>query len=145
MKIKTVLSIVLFSILVPASPAFSDEVKTAEKGKTTVVNVEASKVQAMLKADPKIVIVDIRTPEEFAEGHLANARNINFSAPDFKEELGKLDRDKTYLMHCRSGGRSTQSLKVWKELGFKRVVHLNKGVMDAEEAGIPLVKGKPKK
>lgn len=142
MKISTVLSsaVLSFSALVPL--AYSAEpVEVKEEG-TTVVNVEAEKVSAVLKADPKIEIIDIRTPEEFAAGHLAKAKNIDFKADTFKSELAKLDKEKTYLMHCRSGGRSTASLPIWKELGFKRVIHLNSGILGAEKAGIEMVQGK---
>jgi len=142
MKIPTLVStaFLFFSVAVPNLCA--SEPPVAKEEETVVVNVEAEKVAAVLKADPKIVIVDIRTPEEFAVGHLAKAKNVNFKADDFKAELAKLDKEKTYLMHCRSGGRSTASLPVWKELGFKRVIHLNTGILGVQKAGVELVKGK---
>ena len=89
--------------------------------------------------DPKIVVVDIRTPEEFAKGHIKGAVNINMNSKDFSEKLGKLERDKTYIMHCRSGGRSASSLPVWKRLGFKNVLHLSSGTLGWVKAGQPLV------
>ena len=140
MKILTLFGFALFSISLPLVSA-AEPAAVEEEG-TVVVNVEAEKVEAVLKADPKIVVIDIRTPEEFAAGHLAKAKNVNFSAETFKAELAKLDKETTYLMHCRSGGRSTASLPVWKELGFKRVIHLNTGILGAEKAGIKLIKGK---
>jgi len=142
MKIPMIVStaFLAFSAVVPN--LLASEPAVAKEEGTAVVNVEAEKVLAVLKADPKIVIVDIRTPEEFAAGHLAKAKNINFSADSFKAELAKLDKEKTYLMHCRSGGRSTASLPVWKELGFKRVIHLNSGILGVQKAGVELVKGK---
>ena len=139
MKISTMISsaFLAFSMVVPSSLASEPEV--VKEAGTAVVNVEAEKVLAVLKADPKIVVIDIRTPEEFAAGHLEKATNIDFKAETFKAELAKLDKEKTYLMHCRSGGRSTASLPVWKELGFKRVIHLDTGILGAEKAGIKLV------
>jgi rhodanese-related sulfurtransferase len=142
MKISTIVSsaFLAFSFVAPIS--FASEPEVVKEAGTAVVNVEAEKVLAVLKADPKIVVIDIRTPEEFEAGHLEKATNIDFQAETFKAELAKLDKEKTYLMHCRSGGRSTASLPVWKELGFKRVIHLNTGILGAEKAGIELVKGK---
>ena len=116
--------------------------KPAEAEAVTVVKAE--KLMDVLKADPKIVIVDIRTPAEFEEGHLPKATNINFMSDEFTEELGKLDRDKTYLMHCKSGGRSTASLEIWKKLGFKKILHLDTGIVGAEKAGVKLVKEEKK-
>ncbi|MGC6464126.1 MAG: rhodanese-like domain-containing protein [Akkermansiaceae bacterium] len=143
MKLKTVLSALMFSLVVPASVSHGLEPKAAKASATEVVDLPAAKIEETLKKDPKIVIIDIRTPKEFAEGHLQGAKNIDFNGGDFKAKLNKLDKSKTYMMHCRSGGRSTESLKVWKELGFKKVIHLNKGILEMQEAKIPLVKGKP--
>ena len=132
----------MLATALPGSLLLAQEPAVKEVAIPAIVVVKAESVPAVLKADPKIVIIDIRTPEEFASGHLAKAKNINFSAGNFKAELAKLDKGKTYLMHCRSGGRSTASLPVWKELGFKKVLHLDSGTKGIEEAGIELVKGK---
>lgn len=104
-----------------------------------VIPVTPEKVAASLKKDPKIVVVDLRTPEEYAAGHLAKAVNVNFFSEDFEKELAKLDRTKTYVMHCKSGGRSTKSLAVWKKLGFKKVLHLDTGILGWQKAGLKLV------
>jgi len=114
---------------------------SGEKDVTQIIDLAASKIQETLKEDPKIIIVDIRTPEEFAQGHLAHAKNINFMGGSFEDELAKLDKSKTYMMHCRSGGRSTRSLPIWKKLGFQKVIHLNKGMNDIQTTQLPLEKG----
>ena len=142
MKLTKIFAFSFLAVAGSSSVVFAAEPVAEQKGAEAVTAVKAEKVPALLKADPKIVIIDIRTPEEFESGHLANAKNINFSADTFKAELDKLDKDKTYLMHCRSGGRSTASLPVWKELGFKKVLHLDSGILGVEKAGIGLVKGK---
>lgn len=109
-----------------------------------VVTITAKKAAARLKKDPKIVVVDIRTPDEFAKGHIKGAVNINMNAEDFAAKLGKLDRDKTYLMHCKSGGRSSASIPVWNRLGFKNVLHLTSGTLGWVKAKQPLVVPKKK-
>ncbi len=104
-----------------------------------VTDVTAEQAAAKLKEDAKIVVVDVRTPEEFKEGHIKGAVNIDFKSEDFAEKLGKLDRKKTYLMHCRSGGRSGASFAVWKSLGFEKVLHLKSGALGWEKAGYKFV------
>lgn len=125
MKNLTVMLLAAFSLL---GSAFAEVVPIAPKA-----------AAERLKKDPKIVVVDIRTPEEFAEGHINGAININMRAEDFEENLAKLDRGSTYLMHCLSGGRSTASIPVWEKLGFKKVLHLDEGKMGWVEEDLPLV------
>jgi len=88
----------------------------------------------------KVVILDIRTPKEFAEGHIAGAKNIDFRAADFEKQISVLDRTPHYLVHCASGGRSTQSLEVFKRLHFRSIVHLDGGIKAWQQAGKPVVK-----
>lgn len=111
-------------------------------GEVTAISVK--RAAALLKKDPKIVVVDIRTPDEFAEGHIKGAININMNTKDFAKKLAKLDRNKTYLMHCRSGGRSAASIPVWNRLGFKNVLHLAAGTIGWKKEGQPLVKAAKK-
>lgn len=110
----------------------------------TPISVERAAAR-LEKEDSEVVVVDIRTPEEFAQGHIKGAININLNADDFAKKLGKLDRDKTYLMHCRSGGRSSASIPVWERLGFKNVLHLTSGTLGWAKEGQPLVKPEKKK
>ena len=93
-----------------------------------------------LLAGNVVTVLDVRTPEEFAEGHLPNAVNIDFRDAGFSEALAKLDRSKPYLIHCRSGGRSGQALSVFKELGFAKIHHLNDGILGWTASGRQLSK-----
>jgi rhodanese-related sulfurtransferase len=95
---------------------------------------------AKLVAEKKVSVLDVRTPKEFTDGHIAGATNLNFNAPDFEERLGQLDKSKTWLVHCASGGRSTQSLVALKKLGFQSVVHLDGGLKAWQKAGKPVEK-----
>lgn len=109
-----------------------------------VTPVTVKQAVERMKKFSKIIVVDIRTPGEFAKGHIKKAININMNDNDFSKQLAKLDREKTYLMHCRSGGRSTASLPVWNRLGFKNVLHLSSGTLGWVKAGQPLVVAKKK-
>lgn len=88
------------------------------------VSVEAA--QSII-SENEIVILDVRTPEEFEAGHIANATNVNFKSADFAENLSKLDRNAHYVLHCKSGGRSSKALEVMKEQGFQKISHMNNG------------------
>lgn len=52
------------------------------------------------------VVIDVRKPDEYAGGHVAGAENVDVTARDFREQIGRYDRDKTYYLYCRSGNRS---------------------------------------
>lgn len=90
--------------------------------------------------NPDFVILDVRTPEEFAEGHLEKAVNMNFYSESFRNELKALDRNKTYLLHCHSGNRSSNTLKIMRELNFRKIYHMTGGTIEWEEEGLPMVK-----
>lgn len=114
--------------------------ESKEKGKKEVVEKEiltvtAAKAQELLAKKKAPVVIDIRTLGEFQAGHLPGSKMIDYQSADFREKLAKLDRNQSYLFHCQSGGRSTRALKVWEELGFKKVYHLKSGFAGWEKAG----------
>ena len=96
-------------------------------------NMKALEAAKILKDNPNAVVLDIRTPAEFNEGHIPNAVNIDYKADSFESELDKLDRDTTYLMHCRSGRRSANSFETFKKLGFKNIIHMDDGILGWKE------------
>ncbi|OQX28679.1 MAG: hypothetical protein B0D92_07630 [Spirochaeta sp. LUC14_002_19_P3] len=81
------------------------------------------------KSNGKGIILDIRTPREYDRGHVPAAKNIDYYAADFNQQLSKLDKDNAYFIYCNSGNRSGNSLKLFKELGFKEVYDLRGGWM----------------
>ena len=131
-RIIFLLATILLGVLTAVTSIAADAV--------AVKHVDAQGAAKLLKEDPKVVVLDIRTPKEFAEGHMKGAKNIDFNADDFAASLKKLETDKTYLVHCASGGRSTRSLEQFKKLGFKSVVHLDGGFKGWEKAGQPVEK-----
>ena len=107
-------------------------------GDVTVIS--AKRAAAQLKKDPETVVVDLRTPKEFAKGHIKGAINLDLKGKSFAAKLGELDRQKTYVMHCRSGSRSSVSVPIWNRLGFQKVLHLTTGTVGWVKAGEELVK-----
>ena len=92
------------------------------------------------QGNPDFVIIDIRTPEEFNEGHIENAVNIDFYSETFREDLDKLDKSKTYFIYCRSGNRSGRAMPVMKELGFQEVYNLSAGIKEWIAEGLTVVR-----
>jgi rhodanese-related sulfurtransferase len=86
-----------------------------------------------------LVVLDVRTPEEFAEGHLEGAVLVDFYAEDFTEQLAALDPDVPYVVYCRSGNRSGQTVPVMEELGFSSATDIAGGILAWEDADLPVV------
>lgn len=74
------------------------------------------------------VLIDVRTPSEFASGSIAGAKNIDIMSPDFQNQIGTLDKGKQYFLFCRSGNRSAQACNIMAEQGF--IVYNLKGGVD---------------
>lgn len=90
-------------------------------------------------SDPSVVILDVRTPQEFAEGHLANAINIDFQSGNFEQEIASLDKSKTYAVYCRSSNRSGEAVKVMADAGFTSMYDMDGGIIDWQAAGGQIV------
>jgi len=106
---------------------------------TMIKDVSVETAVRLIKEKPELVILDIRTPQEFAEGHLDKARLIDFNSPDFSDKLHQLDPATPYLVHCASGGRSGQSLVQFSELGFSEIYHLKDGYKGWVASGNPVI------
>lgn len=100
-------------------------------GNQSVANQEGDGVVDVEKfADliqPSCQLIDVRTPQEFAKGHIPKAVNIDYKNADFKSQINILDTSKPVLLYCHSGGRSAKSYKILKEKGFKEVYDLQGG------------------
>lgn len=120
--------------------------RSAESATETVAAAGTPAVQLVdvpkalqLTADPSIRIIDVRTPEEFAEGHIERAELFDFNAGGFSEQIAELDRGATYFVYCRSGNRSGQATAIMAELGFTHVYDLDGGIVSWLAAGAPTV------
>lgn len=98
---------------------------------------EAAALSDCRRGDSAFVVLDVRTPREFAEGRIPGALNMDFKAGDFPERLALLDRGKTYLVHCAAGGRSAKSVEKMKALGFRSVLHMKEGFSAWQSASLP--------
>lgn len=129
----------------PAADADSDTAATAAPavevaaGFSTISADDAAAVLA--DAPDDLVILDVRTPEEYAEGHLDGAVLVDFYDADFADQLAELDPDVPYLVYCRSGNRSGQTLPLMEQLGFGSASDIDGGILAWAGAGLPIVAG----
>ncbi len=93
-----------------------------------------------LRQQTNVVVLDVRTPKEFAEGHIPGAVNIDWNAADFGSKAAALDQSKTYLVHCAVGGRSAKASDKMTALQFTNVYNLEGGMKAWEKAGKPVKK-----
>lgn len=100
--------------------------------------VDAKGARDILASNPQAVILDIRTAKEVSEGHIDGAVFADFYAADFDAQLTKLDRRVPYIVHCRSGGRSTKALTTLERLGFTNITHMDGGIRGWNSADLPL-------
>lgn len=101
--------------------------------------LEVSKYEKKM-TQPEVQLVDVRTPEEFNEGHLENAINIDVTADDFDAKVASLDKEKPVMVYCKSGGRSAKASARLKELGFKTISDLEGGITNWKSENKPVVK-----
>jgi rhodanese-related sulfurtransferase len=92
------------------------------------------------KDNPDFVILDIRTPPEFQNGHIQNGVLVDYYSRTFINRLKELDKDKIYLVYCRSGNRSGKALALFKHLGFKNVYNMAQGINGWARLGYPVVR-----
>ena len=91
-------------------------------------------------ASPGVTIVDVRTPQEFADGHIEGAVNIPVELPDFMDQVSQLDPSGTYAVYCRSGNRSQPAVAGMSSVGINGIYELESGTTGWTSEGQPLVK-----
>lgn len=100
------------------------------------VNLSAIEVKQLIASDQDIIVLDVRTPYEFQDGHLEGAVNIDYTSPDFEQEIAKLDTTATYLLYCKSGNRSSRATAVMKRHNFNNIFNATVGFNALKSAGI---------
>ena len=119
-----------------AKPGAAGTPATASSAK----NVTPEEVERLMKADPKPLVLDVRTAEEFAAGHVEGATNIDINDADFQKKVAALPASQPVVVHCAAGGRSSRALKIMDEKKFPAVYHLNGGFNAWKAAGKPVAK-----
>ncbi len=114
--------ILVFTVFVTASAA----------GEPRAMNITVEQARKILDergSRPDFIVLDVRTQDEFAAGHLPRAVNIDILAADFETRLRALDPEKTYLVYCRSGNRSARAVQTMQRMGFRSIYHMWEGTL----------------
>lgn len=102
--------------------------------KEEVLNPRAFK--AKMGEQKEFTLLDVRTPDEFKEGYISGAKNINWNDAKFSAEVAKLDKSKPVFVYCKAGGRSAAATNALKEMGFKQVFDLEGGISNWTRQGL---------
>lgn len=124
--------IFLFSFF--AGTLMLNSCSNAQPGKT---NLTATEFATKLQESGNSVILDVRSPEEFASGHLENATNIDWNGNDFENKTKVLNKEKPIFIYCLSGGRSAEAAQKLRASGFKEVYEMQGGIMKWRSAKLP--------
>jgi rhodanese-related sulfurtransferase len=90
------------------------------------------------KNEANAIILDVRTENEYQNGHLENAVLINMHAPDFSSKIKDLNKDNTYYVYCRSGARSRSAVKLMRKEGFSKAFNIKGGIHQLSRKGVEL-------
>tara|TARA_B100000212_G_C27317043_1_gene508404 strand:- start:33 stop:737 length:705 start_codon:yes stop_codon:yes gene_type:complete len=99
--------------------------------------VSANKFSEIISNDKSVIIIDVRTPDEFNKGHLKNSLNVNWFDENFDENLNIFSKDLPVMVYCLSGGRSSKANERIKSLGFKNVYELDGGILEWRKNKLP--------
>lgn len=134
----------LVPVLLAGVPFFQRAASAADSGGSAAVAEHPPKEAAAMIREygsrEDFVLLDVRTPLEYGVERLAGAVMIDYYSATFREELGHLDRGKTYLVYCRTGNRSGKTASLMEEMGFRNVHHLSGGIVKWKEDGLPTVR-----
>lgn len=101
--------------------------KSTDESKSEIFSKEKFK---SVVENTNVTLIDVRTPEEFREGKIYHAKNINYFDNNFETKINELDKSKPVYLYCRSGNRSQKAAKKMKKLGFKHIIDLEGGYMN---------------
>jgi len=96
-------------------------------------------VAEMVRKDTSVILVDVRTPEEYGQGHIKGSRLVNYYEANFHSQLETLPKDKTVILYCRSGHRSGEALKFLVSIGYSRVFNMIGGIIAWRKEKLPLI------
>lgn len=142
---KSILRLLLASLgmvflLVSSCSQFQGRIAGSESQIQIIKSITPKEAYTLLlknKDNQSFVVLDVRTPKEFADGHIENAVNLDYYSETFKKALNNLDHNKTYLIYCGVGRRAGPAADLMKELGFREVYNIAGGLTDWKKAGLP--------
>ena len=131
LKFGVVLLMLFISVGCNSKPPLNEQEKSAIHVVKPTEFKEKSKNQ---------VIIDIRTPQEFSQGHIEGAINLNYFDHSFTHQIGKYDKSKPIFLYCRSGNRTSSAAAKIAKLGFEEVYDLQGGIMSWSKENLQIIK-----
>jgi phage shock protein E len=128
------------SATLPVAPRLNSAALQAQSAARPVVTIDVTEAYQWITTDPNFMILDLRIPEEYGQGHINKARLLNFYDPSFKTQLETMDRNQPYIIYCRSGARSGEAMQIMQEMGFRKVFNIKGGTLAWQAKGYPLVR-----
>ncbi len=107
---------------------------------STLENVSAQQFYQLVQKN-QCIVLDVRTAQEYQQGHIPGAKNIDFYSDSFRQVLSRLPRDTAYCVYCRSGRRSTITAQQMARMGFHQIYNLQGGILQWQRHRYPLQKG----
>ncbi len=139
---RVVLSLLLLALVATGCAGADTAADTAADATTAAVRVvSVDEAVALLAAAPAPTVIDVRTPEEFEQGHLEGAELVDYNDPGFRDAIAAYDRDGSYVIYCRSGNRSAGAREVMADLGFGDVADVDGGIQAWLGQDLPVVTG----
>jgi len=120
-----------------SSEKAGNDTKVREEATAETKKLSPTQAYEMASGDQEMIIVDVRTPEEYESGHIAGAININLRSEDFQDKLKNLNKGKKYLVYCMGGHRSNRAQLLMDSLDFEQVYDLEGGFRQWSAADLP--------
>ena len=117
MRFKSAFAVILTTLLLTSCAQSTPE---------SINNVDAQSFITKI-SDQSVTVIDVRSAQEYAQGHLANSVNISVESDQFSQQIANLDKEKEYALYCRSGRRSTVAADQMAKAGFKTITNFNQG------------------
>lgn len=136
---KRLFFLIIGTIVFTLTSCNSNEQKSSNQNTTDYLLANVVEFDSLLKAQSG-TLIDVRSGEEFSEGHIPNAMNIDINGNSFETEISHLDKSKVIYVYCMAGGRSARAAELLKEKGFKLVVDLDGGIQSWASAGYSISK-----
>ena len=105
-------------------------------------SIDSTTAANLMTHDDSVVVLDVRTPIEYAKGHIEGSINIPIKDKQFPQKVAQLDSTKTYIVHCAvnpRNGRADKSISIMDGLGFDNLYSLDGGITAWYRQGLPLV------
>lgn len=138
MRYWAIVIVAIFGVIGCEKKQANSSVEVVMAAATEAVIIQPRELSHLLREKPELVVVDIRTPAEFAGGHIKGAVNIDFQTEGFAEAIAALDAGVPTVFHCRSGGRSGQAQSLFESLPFTELYHFAAGSNGWSAAGYPI-------